>query len=552
MFIRNILSAVVAIAACASSLSAVHASEASKELGAATFKDGIAHGATFVKFYSPQCPHCQRLAPIWEEVAAGHQALSRTKGFKFAEVNCLIEGDICDDEGIRGYPTLNLYYKGKLIEKYSKTRTLEQLIDYVNTKADEYISVPDHVDTEEVGEVKVNPEGKVVSLDMESYDRRVQFGPWLVEYYAPWCGHCKNLAPIYEEVGKMLKDQVNVAKVDCTVNTEICRKNHVRGYPTIRLHQFGESNEYMGPRTKEDISKYALNALVPSLKEITAADLDGIKTSEDVAFIYVYSSSTPEATTKAIEKQSRIFYNKVNLYSSNDPALASALEVKSGAALKVLKDNREYTFAGQLDDEQAVKKWIMSNSQPLVAKVTGENAGSIMGASGYVMLGLFDPSKPETVAAHRALIEAAHTYVAMKPYTGDDGMDVRFAYMDATRWTNYVRGAFKLEMKDLPKIYVVNNRDEVYFPHALDGRPVQLNDEALTAYLKDINSGMLTEKSMLNAPQRAFRVLHARVTKLVHFAKEHPTLSLFLGAGIVLSVMRHISPKPEPVVAKTD
>ncbi|KAF9158813.1 hypothetical protein DFQ26_007205 [Actinomortierella ambigua] len=553
MFIRNILSAVVAIATCASSISGVLASDASKELNAANFNTGVAEGATFVKFHSPQCPHCRRLAPVWEDLAVGHKDWERTKGFKFAEVNCLIEGDLCEDHDIRGYPTLNLYYKGKLVDKYNKARSQEQLSEYVATKADEFIFVPDHVDVEEVGQVKVNPEGKVVVLDQESYDRRVQFGPWLVEYYAPWCGHCKNLAPIYEQVAQELKDKVNVAKVDCTVNQEICRKIDVRGYPTIRLHQFGESSEYMGMRSKEAISNYAIEALVPSLKEIKAADLGQIKLTEDVAFVYVHSASTSEATTKAIERMSQIFYKKVSIYSSDDQALASALDIPSsgGATLTVLKDNRQYNYVGSLEDEQSVKNWILRYRQPMVSKVTGANSGNILGATGYVMLGLFDPAQSETAAARRALIEMAHNYAAKKQ-AGQANVEVRFAYMDATRWSNYVKGAFKLDQKDLPKIYVVNNREETYFPHALDGRPVQLNEAALEAYLKDIESGMLMEKSMLNVVQRTFRLVHARVSTVFRFAKEHPMLAVIGGGGLFLSVMRQISPKPEAVATKAD
>jgi len=47
-------------------------------------------------------------APTWEEVAVEYHGLEQEKGFKFAEVNCLIEGDVCDDNNVRGYPSLQL------------------------------------------------------------------------------------------------------------------------------------------------------------------------------------------------------------------------------------------------------------------------------------------------------------------------------------------------------------------------------------------------------------------------------------------------------------
>lgn len=47
-------------------------------------------------------------APTWEQMAVDLQDLEDTKHFKFAEVNCLMEGDICDDNNVRGYPSLQL------------------------------------------------------------------------------------------------------------------------------------------------------------------------------------------------------------------------------------------------------------------------------------------------------------------------------------------------------------------------------------------------------------------------------------------------------------
>lgn len=48
------------------------------------------------------------LAPTWEQLAVNHKDWANTKDFKFAEVNCLMEGDLCDDNDISGYPTMQL------------------------------------------------------------------------------------------------------------------------------------------------------------------------------------------------------------------------------------------------------------------------------------------------------------------------------------------------------------------------------------------------------------------------------------------------------------
>lgn len=56
----------------------------------------------------------------------------------------------------------------------------------------------------------------------------------LVEFFAPWCGHCKALAPQYEEAATTLKEAgIKLAKVDCTENSDLCQANGVGGYPYV-------------------------------------------------------------------------------------------------------------------------------------------------------------------------------------------------------------------------------------------------------------------------------------------------------------------------------
>ncbi|ODQ53045.1 thioredoxin-like protein [Saitoella complicata NRRL Y-17804] len=85
--------------------------------------------------------------------------------------------------------------------------------------------------------------------------------PTLIEFYAPWCGHCKSLAPIYARAAHHLSTHANVtlAAVDCTQEQEMCGEWGVRGYPTLKAVWAGKGGgvgrveEYGGQRTVEGI-----------------------------------------------------------------------------------------------------------------------------------------------------------------------------------------------------------------------------------------------------------------------------------------------------------
>lgn len=75
----------------------------------------------------------------------------------------------------------------------------------------------------------------------------------LVEFYAPWCGHCQSLAPEYAAAATELKaqgSQVVLAKVDATVETKLSDDYKIEGFPTIYLFVDADYNLYNGPRTK--------------------------------------------------------------------------------------------------------------------------------------------------------------------------------------------------------------------------------------------------------------------------------------------------------------
>jgi len=89
----------------------------------------------------------------------------------------------------------------------------------------------------------------------------------LVEFYAPWCGHCKKLTPIYDELGQKMADEaVEIVKMDATAN-DVPAGFDVRGFPTIFWVKKGEKPvSYQGGREVDDFVKYIAKAATSELK----------------------------------------------------------------------------------------------------------------------------------------------------------------------------------------------------------------------------------------------------------------------------------------------
>ncbi|TFJ81457.1 hypothetical protein NSK_007418 [Nannochloropsis salina CCMP1776] len=111
----------------------------------------------------------------------------------------------------------------------------------------------------------------VVQLTEENFKEKVlkAEGVVLVEFYAAWCGHCKNLVPEWEKAAQALKGVVTVAAVDASVHQGLGQKYDVKGFPTIKV--FGgdkrKPGDYQGGRTAKDIVNEGLGAARALVKE---------------------------------------------------------------------------------------------------------------------------------------------------------------------------------------------------------------------------------------------------------------------------------------------
>jgi len=86
--------------------------------------------------------------------------------------------------------------------------------------------------------------------------------PVLVDFWAPWCGPCKMIGPIIEELSDEFGDKVKIGKINVDNDQELAGKFGIRGIPTVMLFKGGEVvTSFVGLRPKEDLAQALTDAL---------------------------------------------------------------------------------------------------------------------------------------------------------------------------------------------------------------------------------------------------------------------------------------------------
>lgn len=195
---------------------------------------------SLVEFFAPWCGHCKLLAPIYAQVA---EAYASTDKILIASVDVDKYPELGKKFGIKGFPTIKWFGKDKEPVTYDKGRTLDDFIDFIA----EQTGV-------ESKSSKVEKVSKVVIADPDSMPE-ITKGLALVEFFAPWCGHCKKLAPIYEQLADIFANDEHcvVASLDGDRFTAMAETFDIKGYPTLMFFEKGVQTSYEGGRTLKDM-----------------------------------------------------------------------------------------------------------------------------------------------------------------------------------------------------------------------------------------------------------------------------------------------------------
>ncbi|KAI9208317.1 thioredoxin-like protein [Polychytrium aggregatum] len=501
------------------------------------FQDSISTGSWVVFFGTKWCPHCQKLTPKWLKMQQAVQEYA--PNFNVRKVECTRNEAFCDGQNIQGYPTLKLFVDGKFVEELPDRAIVDEdtLIKYAKEKAiaskpkEDYVNKLKALALSQSSGSSVNPKGELVHLTQNTFPDASSSQPWFVMFHAPWCGHCKNLAPTWEVLARELKNKVNVGKVDCTVETGLQKKYKIAGFPTLKILQgSNEIGEYRGARTLDALRDYALKVFnKPVFAPILASDIATARSSHEISFFYVYNP------VGASEESLHAFINvaKANRVDSHFYIVPDAAGFKSfniadnsGPIIVASKDDGA-TFAlygDSLSDEGSLTQWVAKHKVPVVPEVTGANSQRILGGNNVVVMAIVHGSEQSQKQGVLKQIRLAATEFAEK----SDATDVSFVWLDGEQFDSYILRVFKLKTHNLPALIIMDPKTELYYDTGADGERFELRSSAIVTAAVSVakHDAALTPKYINSWFSTQMRRVGKVLSPLGIFVLRHPIVSI--------------------------
>ncbi|WVY99353.1 hypothetical protein V8G54_025423 [Vigna mungo] len=203
----------------------------------------------------------------------------------------------------------------------------------------------------------------------------------MVEFYAPWCGHCQALAPEYAAAASELKgEDVILAKVDATEENELGQQYDVQGFPTIYFFADGIHKPYNGQRTKDAIVTWIKKKTGPGVYNLTTLEDAQRILANETKVVLGFLNSLVGSESEELAAASRL-EDDVNFYQTVNSDVAKLFHIdadaKRPALILVKKEEEKLSHFDGKFEKSAIADFVFSNKLPLVTIFTRESAPAV-------------------------------------------------------------------------------------------------------------------------------------------------------------------------------
>ncbi|WOL12712.1 protein disulfide isomerase-like 5-2 [Canna indica] len=300
-------------------------------------------------------------------------------------------------------------------------------------------------------------DGTVIELDDKNFDRAISaFDHVLVDFYAPWCGHCKRLAPELDAAAPVLaqlNEPIVIAKINADKYTKLASRYEIDGYPTLMLFMHGVPVDYTGPRKAE--------LLVRFLKKFVAPDVSLLESDSGIHnFVETAGTNFPMfigfgLNESVILELARKYKKKAWFSIAKDfsEEMMVTYDFDKVPALVSLhpKYSEQSVFYGPFEGE-FLEDFIRQNQLPLTVPVNSETLKLMNDDKRKIVLAIVEDELDEnSVKLVRILRSAANA-----------NRDLIFGYVGLKQWGEFVDAFDINKSSKLPKLLVWDGNEEYY------------------------------------------------------------------------------------------
>lgn len=298
----------------------------------------------------------------------------------------------------------------------------------------------------------------------------------LVKFYAPWCGHCKKLAPEYSKAAVVLeKEELYLAQVDATAQKKLAEKYQIQGYPTLKLFSKGAVIEYNGGRQEKDIIAWMKKKTGPATTPLkTVEEVEKFKGDNEVVVIYFGEDKTQ---LEAFEKVARAS-EEIQFGVSNEKEVLEKYQAKAGTVTLFKKFDEGRNDLTENITEEKINEFINAHSSPLIMKFDDKAAQLIFGKNQPALVLYRDKNSEKTAELDKIMTEYAPEVVGKLQVVITDikeGLESRLA--------EYIG----VKEEDLPTVRIHDTRVDLK-KYNLVG---DITKESIKKFVKDWEDGKL-------------------------------------------------------------
>ncbi|KAN0035063.1 hypothetical protein ACTA71_004318 [Dictyostelium dimigraforme] len=365
----------------------------------------------------------------------------------------------------------------------------------------------------------------VINLTKKNFQQQVLNSQhnWMVEFYAPWCGHCKSLKPEYEKASNNLKGLVKIGAINCDEEKELCGQYQIQGFPTLKFFSTnpktgkkGQPEDYQGARSGSEIAKFSLSKLPSAhIQKVTQDNINKFLTgtSDAKALLFTDKPKTTDlykalsvdflktltlGEARNLNKETLEKYNiekfpTLLVFTNDDGETFTKFDGKlsHSTIYKFLEpfsskksnnnnnnNNNEESTSTTTEKDPASEKFI---------EIKDEKSFEKSCSTGLCIVALFDQSSIDEKESNEKYLELLNT--VSKDFIGR----MKFVWIDVSVHDKIIP---QFDLAGTPNIFVINNGKKRYTPFM-----GSFSDESLNSFFKSVLSGLKKAIPFTDSPK---------------------------------------------------